>query len=182
MFKRLLHHNDDWELFGKFIKRAGDFIDLYTPTAPKDAILDDMTKKWVNFPRLTGYFLALDELDRPYAHVACWISSNYGQNRLFGYQAEADRNAGNFADVWPLITSWIQELNVGVAPALQVQKVELTTWHSEEFWKRYLQRGGLQAVKVRSIIEADIFPEETEQPPPSATVDPTCLTVPDMLK
>lgn len=171
--RRLLAHQNDWALFGQFRDRCAAFIDRYTPTAPKEAILDDLTRKWVCFPKLTGYFLAVDDVGTPVGHVCASILNEYGQNRLMVYQAETDAGWATFDAIWPLIQQWVSELNSesGVTAETAVKKVVLTTWHAPEAFVRYFGQHGLDAIKVRHVIEADIFESDFPATPEPSKFD-----------
>jgi hypothetical protein len=109
MIKRLTKDDPfSWELYPQFEERVRKFAKKYDISCPIEPILLESQQRWVTAPDLAGYFVALDGENYVYAHFSSWIVSNYGQNKLYIYQAEADRNADNFRLLWPQVQDWIK--------------------------------------------------------------------------
>jgi hypothetical protein len=158
---RLLPTDDSsWLLFPAFKDRNRRFIETFLPSTKPDAIIDDLVKRWINTPLLTGYFLVRKDPITPIAHLTSWIADNYGDPYVFVYQAWCDEghNLGKAAaEVVNQIDLWAKMLNAMMAETKsKITKFELSTWRDADVWARYFEAMGRKSVKIRSVIECEL--------------------------
>lgn len=158
MIKRLTKDDDEsWALYPKFQNFVRAFAQHYEVTCPIEPILLEMQQRWVVAPDLAGYFAAFDN-NIMCGHCASWVVNNYGQNKLYIYQAETLVNVEeNFELFWKQIQTWIADINSKVEPKLQVQNFEFSTWHDGPKFARYFKQKGLQSTQLRSVIGGAIL-------------------------
>lgn len=156
MFKRISQSDETFQLFPAFRDRVSNFAKEFDVKCPIEPILAEMTQRWFMAPNLAGYFLGLHN-NVPYAHVASWITSGYGQNKLYIYQAHADDNYANYDVVWPMIKDWLIDLNKGLEGSAKVTQFEFCTWHGEEIWMRYFRKKGVNSLALRHVIGGAIL-------------------------
>ena len=164
--KRLLPDDlDSWELFGLFRERVRRFIWENLPNTDAESAVYDMTNKWTQLPKTTGYWLGIWE-DMPVAHMLSYVLESYGKPFVFIYQAECDDgfSGGVFQNkVMQEMDQWVDELN-SIIPAGRplITRGEMSTWRNPEAFARYLSRTGRQAAKVRSVIEFGVGGSATQ--------------------
>ena len=157
MFKRLMKDDpESWALYPFFEQRVKSFAEEFDITCPIEPIIYEMQQRWFMTPNLAGYYVEIENSVIK-SHFASWITSNYGINKLYIYQAQVDGKPINFLEFWPCVQAWVMLLNKSLEPKFQVQKTEFCTWHDSETWMRYFRLGGLKSLKLRSIIETDIL-------------------------
>jgi hypothetical protein len=156
MFKRIRQDDETFHLFPAFRDRIVKFAKEFDIQCPIEPIVVEMTQRWFMAPNLAGYFLGLHN-DTPYAHVAAWINSAYGQNKLYIYQAQADDNYANYDLMWPMLQNWLTDLNKGLPDNAKVTQFEFCTWHSEDLWMRYFRKKGVNSLALRHVIGGAIL-------------------------
>lgn len=142
-------------LYGAFDRRCRNFVSTFAPEGaqvPTDAILREMSTRWICQPELCGYFVALDA-NAVVGHIAAWIVNYYGAPRLFVWQVEIDQTfETTLVQGVQSLRGWIDGLNRQLPPPSKVSTVELVTWHKPGVFIRYLEKVGLKPIFSHSVL------------------------------
>src|SRR5208282_945501 len=135
---RLLPGDDrSWPLMPEFFRRARGFVEKYLPETNPVLVIDDLKKRWLETPFLTGYFLVFDNGGLPFAHMTSWIAESYGRPYVFIYQAYCNKfsQLGPSAEaVLKQVDVWAKQLNSAIRPENWIRKFEMSTWRQENVW------------------------------------------------
>lgn len=154
--ERLIYGRQDaFSLYGHFDRRCREFVSNFAPEGapvPVDAIMREMSARWISQPELCGYFVAVSA-NSIVGHIAAWIVNYYGAPRVFIWQVEiASHFEKTAAKGVSALRGWIDSLNYQLPESSKVQMVELVTWHDPKVFSRYLESAGLEPILSHSVL------------------------------
>jgi hypothetical protein len=137
-------------------------MDKYIQGTDGASLAMDLRGKWVTTPILTGFWIAMEPLTAPVAHLASWVicEPHARQSKIVIYQAEVDKGTTVSQFVEPVfaeIAQWAAKVNT-IIPENQprVSKIEMQTFHGADKFERYLHSHGVGDIERRTVMQWDI--------------------------
>ena len=150
---------EGWLWWPAFEARVKNFCEKYTPNTDPVSLAWDLRQRFITTPNFTGYWLVLDEKERPVAHMVSWLANTYAHNYIFVLQAEADdklKITDAVERVCAGVDSWAKDLNKNLKPEHHINRAEMCTFRDAKVWERYLRQIGRSSVQLRSVISFDL--------------------------
>lgn len=156
-----LHPDDQpsWVYYPILEARVVRFTTEHCPDIQTAPLVKEMRDRWVNYPELAGYWIAIEN-GRVIAHAVAWVGAVWGSVFIHIHQAECYEGY-NLREILPLfaqqIEEWRHTLNAAYEKAGDPRRVdaqmELWTFRRPEVFARWWNSIGFEATHTRSVIK-----------------------------